>query len=164
MLFDEFRVVVQPELPDTGKWEIRVQKSPRPIFVGQKGLITPVVSANDLARLRNATAQPNVLALQQLGQDVVNSIMTSDVQVALNVSIDDANRAGRGLRIVVAIVGNARPPNGVGCHEIPVEAFFTPALNFLATNRRTPVSRGVTVEADRPPPGSRPSQDPCRRL
>jgi hypothetical protein len=148
--FDEFRVVVQPELPPTGKWEIRIQKSPRPLFVGRKGLISPVVKEADLARLRNATATPDVQALRQLGLAVVESIMTDQVRDALEVSIDDANRAGRGLRIVVSIVGNAKPPNGVGCHEIPVEAAFTPNFDFIATNRNTPVSRGVSVEADRP--------------
>lgn len=151
MTFDEFRVVVQPELSPAGGWEVSVQKAPRAMFVGRRGVINPVVKAADLARLRNATAVPDVNALKQLGQDVVRSIMTDQVQDALAVVLDDAQKADKGLRIVVAIVGSSpKPDNGVSCHEIPVEAVFTPALDFLATNTRTPVSRGLSVEADQP--------------
>src|SRR4051812_3222111 len=117
MIFDEFRVVVQPELSAAGGWEVSVQKAPRAILVGTRGVINPVVKAADLARLRNATALPDVNALQQLGQDVVNSIMTDRVQDALRVVLDDADKAHRGVRIVVAIVGSSpRQTNGVRCH------------------------------------------------
>ena len=150
MTFDEFRVLVQPDVGNPGQWTIRVQKAPRAGFVGAKPSTTPAVQRQDLARLRNATAPPDLIRLRQMGEAVLNSIMPAGTQVELRVCLQDALQAQKGLRVVVSILGNARVPDGIGCQEIPVEALFAQDLDFLATNVRTPVSRGLTVDADRP--------------
>jgi hypothetical protein len=151
MTFDEYRLLVQPDLASPGQWSIRVQKSPRAGFVGAKPSTTPIVTPPDLAKLRNGTNPPNVAQLRALGKAVLDSIMPPVAQVEFGVCIDDARLAGKGLRVIVSILGTAKVPGGIGCHEIPVEALFDQKLSFLGTDSRTPISRGITVEPDRSP-------------
>ncbi len=149
MTFDEYRLLVQPDVGDLGKWTVHVQKAPRPEFLGPKPSTTPLVKLPDLAHLRNPTAPQDLARLRQMGRDVFDSLMPAGAQVELGVCLTDARNAQKGLRIVVSVLGNKRVPGIVGCHEIPVEALFAQHLNFLATDVATPVSRGVTVEPDR---------------
>jgi CHAT domain len=148
--FDEFRLVVQPDVHNPANWSINVQDCPRAMFEGPQQSIAPVVKPEDLAFLRNASAPPDLAALRALGKAVLDSLMPQNTQTGLGVCLDDLRQSGRGLRIVVSILGGARRPGGgVGCHEVPVEALFSNNFDFLATNVKTPVSRGITFAPDR---------------
>jgi CHAT domain-containing protein len=87
--------------------------------------------------------------LQQLGQKVIDSIMPPGLQTGLQVCVADAQNNQRGLRLVVSMLGDARPPGGIRNHELPLEAAFHQKLSFLGNNIRTPVSRGVAIDPDR---------------
>jgi hypothetical protein len=150
MNFDEYRLLVQPDVGNVGQWTIHVQKAPRSQFLGPKPSTTPTVQKLDIDHLRNPTAPPDLARLRKMGKDVFDSLLPAGAQAELGVCLDDARNAQKGLRIVVSILGNKPVPGAVGCHEIPVEALFAQHLNFLATDVATPVSRGLTVEADRP--------------
>ena len=149
MTFDELRVLVSPDLQNPAQWQIHVQRAPRPMLEGKQPPTTPLVQPPALAALRNATAPPNIAALRALGKSVLESIMPPGLQIGLALCIDDAQKADKGLRLVVSILGNTRVPGGIGCHELPVEALFDQTLSFLATNIRTPISRGIAAAADR---------------
>ena len=149
--FDEFHLLVQPNIQDPTQWSIHVQKCPRNEFQGNHGDLPLQVTPADLQLLRNPTATPNLGALQQLGKKVMDSIMPLTVQMGLQVCLTDAQSNHRGLRVVVSMIGDARPPAGIRNHELPVEALFHQNLAFLGSNIQTPVSRGVATEPDREP-------------
>lgn len=108
------------------------------------------VGSSDLGFLRNATAVPNVQTLKQLGQAVLDSIMPPVVQFGFELCVDESLQRQRGLRLVVSMLGDT-PPTGFNAHELPLEAAFNQRLDFLASNPRTPVSRGIVTEPDREP-------------
>lgn len=147
--YDEFRVLVQPDLANPGQWSVHVQKCPLPMLVGARGTVAPQVTPDDLKWLRNPGAPPDLAALKKLGKAVLDSIMPPTVQFGLQVCVDGAVTAKKGLHVVVSMLGNAHPPAGIAGNELPVEAAFSPQLSFIATNVLTPVSRGVAAEADR---------------
>jgi hypothetical protein len=147
--FDEFRVWIQPDIQNPNVWSILVDKCELPEVRGPHGAAAPIVTAADLSLLRNATAPPNLQGLKQLGQAVLDTIMPPQVQLGFRLCLAQALRKQRGLRLVVVMLGNARTAGGIGLHELPVEAAFSQQLDFIATNVRTPLSRGVVAEPDR---------------
>jgi hypothetical protein len=118
-------------------------------LLGPQGKTTSKVSLADLSKLRNATSPPDLAGLQQLGQAVIESIMPPQVLLGFKVCIAQAQNNKRGLRLVVSLTGNTSSTTGIRIHELPLEAAFNNTLDFISTNVQTPVSRGVTVEADR---------------
>jgi hypothetical protein len=108
------------------------------------------VGSSDLSFLRNATAVPNVQTLKQLGQAVLDSIMPPVVQFGFELCVDESLQKQRGLRLIVSMLGDT-PPTGFNAHELPLEAAFNTKLDFLASNPRTPVSRGIATDPDRDP-------------
>jgi hypothetical protein len=127
-----------------------VQKCPRNQLTGPQGNAQVKVATSDLGFLRNATAVPNVQALKQLGQAVLDSIMPPVVQFGFELCNDESLQIQRGLRLIVSMVGDTAP-TGFNAHELPLEAAFNNKLDFLASNPRTPVSRGIGAEPDRDP-------------
>ena len=150
MEFDEFRLLIQPNIQDPAQWSIHVQKCPRNQLTGPQGNAEVKVDADHLSFLRNATAVPDVQALKQLGQAVLDSIMPPVVQFGFELCIDDSLQKQRGLRLIVSMLGDT-PLTGFNAHELPLEAAFNKKLDFLASNPRTPVSRGIAAEPDRDP-------------
>jgi CHAT domain-containing protein len=149
--FDELRLLIQPDGADPNSWSVHVQKCPRAeyqdLFENTQLRVTPA----DLQLLRNASAPPDLLGLQQLGKKVIDSIMPPGLQTGLQVCVADAEKNKRGLRLVISMLGDARAPQGIRNRELPVEAAFHQKLSFLGNNIRTPVSRGVAIEPDREP-------------
>lgn len=149
MIFDEFRLLVQPDLQTPGQWSIHVQRAPMQELSGPHGPVPPQVNQADLSHLRNPTAPPNLNGLKQLGQKVLDSIMPSPLQFGFRACLNQARANNRGLRLVVTTLGNGKVVGGIGGRELPLEVAFNQNLSFLAANLDTPVSRGVAADADR---------------
>lgn len=162
MTFEEFWLLVQPDIQNPGKWSVHVQKCPMAELRGPQPPTTCQVTREDIKRLRNPTANPDLAKLQNLGERVLQSLLPPAVQFGLRYRINQVDPS-QGVRLVVTVLGNVQPlaaPPAAGANvdtlpidtdEVPVEAVFSPQLSFLATNVRTPISRGVTVEPDRAP-------------
>jgi hypothetical protein len=151
MQFDEFRLLIQPDIQDPNQWSVHVQDCSLPELIGPQGASVPRVSLGDLGRLRNSTAPPNVAGLKQLGEAVLDTIMPPQVKLGFKLCVNQAAQGQRGLRLVVSMIGgNAGSAGGISANELPLEAAFSQQLDFIATNIRTPVSRGVAAKADRP--------------
>jgi CHAT domain-containing protein len=149
--FDEFRISIQPDIGKAGHWSVQVRQCPLDPLVGFSSCSQPKVTRADLDILRNPTAPPDLARLKELGQAVLSTIMAETVAMGFHISVWQAQSAGRGLRLVVSMIGDSHPTLGLGIHELPVEAAFHRQLDFLATNERTPVSRSIAVEPDRNP-------------
>jgi CHAT domain-containing protein len=149
--FDEFRLVIQPDIHNPNDWSIDVRKCSMDSLMDSQRTSTSKVSPADLNILRNPTNVPNIVELRRIGQAVLDSIMPADVQLGLKHCMAEALKNQRGLRLVISLIGDARSATGIKLHELPLEAVFNNKLDFIATNVRTPVSRGVTVEPDREP-------------
>lgn len=149
MNFDEYRLVIQPDVTNPDSWSIRVENSPKVMFNRSHGTSVCKVTRVEIGRLRNPTAPPNAALLKELGKNVLDSIMTETAFLGFEACLEDAINNGRGLRLVVEIVGGQRGANGVSLQEVPLEAVFHQQLDFFATNVKTPVSRGVAPKNDR---------------
>lgn len=149
--FDEFRLLIQPDLQNPNLWSVHVQKCPLNQLHGPQGTAAPKVVRADLDGLRNSTAPPDLDNLRQLGRAVLETIMPPALKFGFELCATQALENQRGLRLVVSMLGTSQSPNGIRTNELPLEAMFSNQLTFLATDIRTPVSRGVTVEPDREP-------------
>jgi hypothetical protein len=149
MTFDEFRLLIQPDIQNPNQWSVHVQKCPLNLLTGPQGTLAPRVVRGDLSQLRNATAPPDLVGLRQLGEAVLETIMPPQVKLGFKVCLDQAMQHQRGLRLIVSMIGNAGSAVGISTNELPVEAAFSQQLDFIATNVRTPISRGIAAEADR---------------
>lgn len=147
--FDEFRLLVQPDLQTPGQWSIDVRRAPMAGLNGPQGAVPPQVTPADLGQLRNPSAPPNLNALKQLGKKVLDTIMPGPVQFGFLACVNQAAANNRGVRLVVVTLGNGKSADGIGGRELPLEAAFSQQLDFLAANLDTPVSRGIAAEADR---------------
>jgi hypothetical protein len=96
---------------------------------------------------------PNLQELRDIGRAVLDSIMPAGVLLGFRIACNRARQDHEGVRLVVAMMGTSRgpAPGTLGVHELPVEAAFAPDLEFVGTDTLTPVSRGTTAKADRPP-------------
>ena len=146
--FDELRLEIQPDIHNPTSWSVHVEKCPRDEYKIDENTVLKV-SRDDLKLLRNATAAPNLGALRELGKNVIDSIMPPQLQTGLRVCVTDALGKDRGLRLVVSLIGDERPPGGIRNHELPLEAIFHQQLAFLGNNIRTPISRGIAKATDR---------------
>lgn len=150
MAFQELRLIVQPSLQNAGQWSIGVQKAPEATLLGFQALTAPAVTVQEIARLRNPTAPADIAMVKALGKNVLSTLTPNGLLVGLKICLNQAKANNHVLRLVVAIVGDNTAANGsISTRELPIEATFEDSINFLGTNIRTPVSRGVTVEADR---------------
>lgn len=149
MNFDEFRLLIQPDIQNPNQWSIHVQDCSMPELIGPQGASVPKVGVGDLSKLRNSTAPPNLMSLKQLGEAVLDTIMPPQVKLGFSLCVSRAAQNQRGLRLVVSMIGNAGSAGGISTNELPLEAAFSHQLDFIAINMQTPVSRGVTAKADR---------------
>jgi hypothetical protein len=152
MDYDEFRLVVMPDMQTPGSWSIQVQRCPIAAEVGPKGSTKAILTRAQLNRLRNPNDWPDETVLRKIGEDVWNSVMTPRAGAAFGASSNLSRAQGRGLRLVISLVGNVAsvPGNGdVSLGELPIEALFQ--KDFIGCDDKTPISRSLQVEADRPP-------------
>ena len=80
--FDEFRVVLTPDLQTQGNWTVLLQNCPIPALAGPKGSVQPGVTREQLIRLRSRHGWPDRNELQAIGQSVWQSLMTPDLEAA----------------------------------------------------------------------------------
>lgn len=148
MNFDEYRVLIQPDVQNPGTWSISVENCPDDMFNISHGTVTPVVLPEEITRLRNSTEPPDSVKLKQLGINVLNSILPPTALQGFRVCLNNAINNQRGLRLVIEMRGNTSTANGLSLLDLPLEAAFNNQLDYLATNVKTPVSRGVITKTE----------------
>lgn len=154
MQFEEFRLSLMPDLQAPGHWAVHVIASPTAGLAGPKGPANITVTPTQLQRLRNANGWPDAGELRQIGAEVWKSLLPPQADAALRANLAVIGQNNKAMRLVVSVIGGQAdvPQNGaISPDEIPIEALFDQALNFVATDRKLPLSRGVAVAPDRPP-------------
>ncbi len=150
----DFRLVVTPDVATPGNWLVAVDDCPLPQLVGPKGSITPTITRADLDALRNRNGWPNVQRLKNIGKAAWDSVVGPNAEAAFIASIPSANGAQKGLRLVVILQGDdpgVAGGQGIRLSEVPVESFFTEAMQFIGTDLQTPISRSFQQKPDRDP-------------
>ena len=154
MPYQEFKILISPVV-DAGaaaaaQWAVRVLDAPVEAMVGAKDKVTPTFTREQLRRLRNPAGWPNIGQLKQISDSVWQSVMTANINAALQASLVVAKNQKDGLRIIVVTEDQqtaAADPAGIRLSELPVEAFRWQG-SFLATSITTPVSRSFQSKAD----------------
>ncbi len=152
--YDEFRLVLTPNLLTLGQWDVHLAACPIPNLVGPKGSLAPSLTRNQLKRLRSRHGWPNLGDLEQIGGDVWRSVLTPMAEAALEACLAYAQLNARPLRIVLVVPGQESGQlveKTVQLAELPVEALYKDSHSFLATDLITPVSRSFQYEPDREP-------------
>ena len=126
----------------------RVAKCPRiPASVNTKDEIQLLFSRADLVKLRSKPAQPDLIFLRKLG-DQVKKFLGSNVW-----GVIQALRAiSQNIRIIIYMDDSAIREIGADRlrpDEIPLELIWDSNNDFYALNLNTPIIRGP-IEADRP--------------
>jgi hypothetical protein len=150
--YEEFRIELSPNLQNAGSWDVTLAKCPVPGLAGPQGTVAPAFTRKQLRRLRNRNNWPSLAELQKIGEDVWASIMNPGVNAAFLAS--RAFLKDKGIRITVVMLGqeNERAPgDGVRLSELPVEALYADALQFLATDVNTPISRSLQFDPTHAP-------------
>lgn len=152
--FEEFRVVLTPELGAGGTWKVDIAKCPLPNYIRPVGTVNATMTRDQLRQLRSRTGWPDPARLRGIGDAVWNSVMSAEAAAAFEASLQHAVANDKNLRIVCVLRGDeaaARDPQQLQVTELPVEALYSDAHSYLATDRRTPVSRSLAQMPDRPP-------------
>jgi hypothetical protein len=151
----DFRLIVSPDLADRGKWQVEVDECPVPGLVGPKGSVAPTVTRAELNTLRSRDGWPNPNVLQTIGQAVWSSVMTQGAEAAFLASVQAAQQANQGLRVILVLQGDDSPPGGgasaIRLSELPFEAIYSNQLQFVGTDLKTPISRSLQARPDRDP-------------
>ena len=150
--YDEFHVVVSPSPQPGAGWDVLLRECPLPVLSGTKATVQPVLTWDDLVKLRSRHDWPDPIALEGIGQRVWDSFMEG-LKPAFEACLAFSQQLGHGMRLIVSIVGEDAEdqPTGVRLQELPVEALLHSAHAFVAMNPATPVSRGVRPTPDRDP-------------
>jgi hypothetical protein len=152
--YNEFRVVLTPDLQAQGTWNVLLEECPLAVLSGPKGAIQPNVTPQQLARLRSRHGWPNLDELKTIGQGVWNSLMTTNLETAFVACLAQSQGAQRGMRLIVSMRGESSAstaPGQIRLQELPLEVMYTDEFSFLATNPVTPVSRSLQFKPDRDP-------------
>lgn len=152
--YDEFRVVLTPVLDQEGQWEAAVERCSVPALRGSKGAVTPMITRQQLDRLRSRNGWPDLGALKQIGEAVWKSVMPDLVNAAFEACLKSSADEDRRMRFVLVLQGQENEiavPGSVRLSEIPVEALYREIHQFLATDLVTPVSRSLQLDPDRDP-------------
>jgi len=151
----DFRMIVSPDLANAGNWTVSIDDCPVPALNGQAASIAPAMNRAQLNTLRGRNGWPNVGTLRTIGGAVWQSVMTPAAQAAFTASLAVASQANQGLRMVVVLqgeeAGQAGPGGAIRISELPVEAFYTEAMAFVAQDLMTPISRSFQHSPDRDP-------------
>jgi hypothetical protein len=160
--FDEFHLIVQPNIQNPGAWSVFLDKC-RVGAPGSLGDVQPQFTRDQLNSLRNRHNFPDQNRLIAIGQSVADSLMTPGLQLALQANLDVSTALGRGIRLVVAMVGEEpappvdagpAPPPGVGpapgaqpvrLQELPLEALRF-GNHFLGLDPMSPLSRSLEID------------------
>ena len=153
-IYDEFRLVLTPDLNTLGQWNVHLAACPIGALVGPKGSVIPSLTRDQLKRLRSRHGWPNLAHLLQIGSNVWKSVLTPQAEAALEACLVNAKQTERHLRIVLVTQGqesDGLPPDIVRLAELPVETLYKDTHSFLATNLVTPISRSFQFQPDREP-------------
>jgi hypothetical protein len=150
--FNEFRVNLDPDIQATGNWNVTLVDCPLNVFVGPQGTVQGIVTHQQLLRLRSQHNWPNLPELKAIGESVWESLMNPELKAAFFACLNVSENAGRGMRLVVSVVGEEPEPTAperIRLQELPLEALYFDQQNFLAPNPATPISRGLQFKPDR---------------
>src|SRR5215211_7976001 len=109
--FDEFRVVFQPDLAAPGTWTVLLEDCNIPALKGPKGSVQVCVTPPQLTKLRSRHDWPDPQTLRTIGEYVWQTLMTPGLEAAFQASLLTATQAQRGMRFVVALVGDENAPS-----------------------------------------------------
>lgn len=152
MSLEEFRLRIDADPGDPNLWSVSVEDCAIDEVRGSSGRTALKVTSQQLSRLRNSTAPPDYAALKQLGEAVLGTIFTPELDLGFRLCLNKAiQNQGPGLRLVVLINGGVPTTEGIKPDELPLEAVFGNQYSFLSTNIKTPVSRGTSARPDRDP-------------
>lgn len=149
--YEEFRIELSPKLP-SGGWDVTVLNCPVPGMKGRKGTVVPTLTRAELLRLRNRNNWPSPAELKAIGQKVWESVMdgvAGDAFFACREFLNARNQAlnqNVGLRVTMVLVGHGEATiegDAIRLSELPVEALYNEADQFIATDPRTPISRSL---------------------
>lgn len=138
--YDDFDVVITR---DEGQLVARVAASPvgqaETLFVlpfTEEGLENLILKMGHSRSVRRRVGSPADQAARQFGDRLYRAVFAGDVETCLRRSLDQARRAGRGLR--VRIRTSAVP----ALADVPWEYLYSESLGrFLTMSRDTPVVR-----------------------
>lgn len=149
--YEEFRIELSPKIP-SGGWDVTVVNCPADWMKGRKGTIVPTFTRTELRRLRNRNNWPSTADLKAIGQKVWESVMTSGAGDAFFASRqflnarNSINKENVGLRVTMVLVGQAQATvegDAIRLSELPFEALYNDAYQFIATDPKTPISRSL---------------------
>jgi hypothetical protein len=152
--YADFRLILSPDLATQGNWTLTLDECPLPELVGPKGSVAPTVTRAHLNTLRSRNGWPNPVGLEQVGRAVWQSVMTPAVEGAFAASLQTVVGNQQGLRFVLVLQGQESETTNqaaIRLSELPVEALYNDAHQFMATDVKTPISRSFQWKPDRPP-------------
>ncbi len=168
--YEEFRIELSPKMP-SGGWDVTVVDCPVQGMKGRKGTVVPTFTRVELRRLRNRNNWPSPFEMKAIGQKVWESVMTGgagDAFFASREFLKARNAAFKqsvGLRVTMVLVGHGEANvegDAIRLSELPVEALYNEADQFIATDPRTPISRSLQQLGTMLPP--QPIKVPLRVL
>src|SRR5687767_10648644 len=110
--YDEFRLHLTPDEAAPGAWKVQLVACPINAMVGGKGSVTPVLTKEQLRRIRSPHDWPSLGELRAIGESVWSSIMNNQVEAAFQTCVLFSKQQGRRLRLVLAIEGEDQPQPG----------------------------------------------------
>jgi hypothetical protein len=151
---NDFRVVLNLNIQGQGTWDFLLEDCPMDTYKGLTGSVQPDFTEEQLKRLRNRHGWPNLKELTAIGKEVRHSLMTQPLETAFSACLEVSQKANRGMRLIVSMVGEEEGPAASGhirLQELPLEALYFDKHNFLAPNPLTPISRSLKFAPDREP-------------
>lgn len=152
--FNDFRIVLTRNIQEPGTWDVLLEDCPVVGLKGHKGTIKPTINANSLARLRNQHGWPDLAELTTIGKAVWQTLMNPNLEAAFFAGLNQSRTQNRGMRLIVAMVGEESEPalpGNIRLQELPFEALYSDSNNFLAPSPATPISRSLKFGSDREP-------------
>lgn len=126
--FNDFRIVLTRNIQEPGTWDVLLEDCPVVGLKGHKGTIKPTINANSLARLRNQHGWPDLAELTTIGKAVWQTLMNPNLEAAFFAGLNQSRTQNRGMRLIVAMVGEESEPalpGNIRLQELPFEALYS---------------------------------------
>lgn len=150
--YNEFRLTLGADDSNPGQWKVQIIKSPADFVIGKKETFKPGFTRTQLKLLRNRNGWPNLNELKQIGDTVWQTVMAGSIADAFRLSLEKSLKYDkRGMRVSLSLLSQddeVLADDAVSISELPVEAIYENKLSFLATDIKTPFSRGLQIEPD----------------
>jgi hypothetical protein len=151
--YDEFRIVIAPDIGNAGQWKVQVSVHPLKEYEIPPGTISPVFTRSQLRRLRSRHNWPNLAELRDIGGKIWKSLMTTEISAGFMAARSYSTTLKRQLRVRLVLLGQENErviDDGVRLSELPVEALYLNNISFLAIDANTPISRSLQSQREEP--------------